>query len=94
MAPVETDAVTVYKGLVDRLLDRAVQVKPDSRIEPPLTESLLGEKIWKAPEGQEEAVQQLNQQTRVAAIEIAFREKFYRILVRRLSDAMAGMLAN
>lgn len=84
MAPLETDAVRVYKGLVDCLLDRAVQVKPDSQIEPPLTETLLGKALWEAPEGKErEAVNQLNQQTRLAAVEIAFREKFYRILVRR-----------
>lgn len=84
MAPIETDAVRVYKGLVDSLLDRAVQVKPDGQIEPPLTETLVGKAIWEAPEGREqEAVQQLNQQTRLAAVEIAFREKFYRILVRR-----------
>lgn len=82
MAPLETDAVQVYKGLVDRLLDRSVQVKPEGRIEPPLTEALLGKAIWKAPEGEEEAIQQLNQSTRLAAVEIAFREKFYRILVR------------
>ncbi|CAI7569683.1 unnamed protein product [Penicillium manginii] len=87
MAPLETDAVRVYKGLVDRLLDRAVQVKPDGQIEPPLTETLLGKAIWEAPEGEEQkAVQQLNQQTRLAAVEIAFREKFYRILASTSID--------
>ncbi|KAJ5403890.1 hypothetical protein N7509_003761 [Penicillium cosmopolitanum] len=87
MAPIETDAVRVYKGLVDSLLDRAVQVKPDGQIEPPLTETLVGKAIWEAPEGREqEAVQQLNQQTRLAAVEIAFREKFYRILASTSID--------
>lgn len=73
----------VYKGLVDSLLDRAAQVKADKQIEPPLTETLLGESIWQVPEEHQGAVQGLNQQTQFAAVEIAFREKFYRVLVRR-----------
>ena len=92
MAPLETDAVRVYKGLVDHLLHRAVQTKPEGRIEPPLTETLLGKNIWKVSEveGEHEAVQQLNQQTRLAAVEIAFREKFYRILVSMLLPTGRG----
>lgn len=86
MALPEIDAVSVYKGLVDHLLERAVQVKPDGQIEPPLTEALLGKTIWKSPEtDKEEAIQRLNQQTRLAAVEIAFRDTFYRILVWKRS---------
>lgn len=82
MGSVEIEAVQVYKGLVDSLLDRAAQVKPDKQIEPPVTEALLGEPIWQVPEQEQGIVKQLNQQTQFAAVEIAFREKFYRILVR------------
>lgn len=74
----------MYRGLVDNLLDRAAQVKPDKQIEPPVTEALLGEPIWQVAEQDKNAVNQLNQQTQLAAVEIAFREKFYRILVRSI----------
>jgi THO complex subunit 1 len=82
MASVEIEAVRVYKGLVEGLLDRATQVKPE-QIEPPLTEGLLGDRIWQVPEQEEATVKQLNQQTQFAAVEIAFREKFYHLLVPR-----------
>ncbi|KAJ5175419.1 uncharacterized protein N7482_001296 [Penicillium canariense] len=80
MAAPEFEAVRVYKEVVDRLLERAAQVKPDSQIEPPLTEGVLGEPIWRVPGEKQEIVKQLNPQTQFAAVEIAFREKFYRIL--------------
>ncbi|KAJ5895370.1 hypothetical protein N7495_007061 [Penicillium taxi] len=80
MASIEVETVRVYKGLVDSLLDRATQVKSGNEIEPPLTESLLGEAIWKFPDDQDKIVQQLTPLTRFAAVEIAFRERFYRIL--------------
>lgn len=81
MGSMEIEAVQVYKELVDSLLDRAAQVKPDKQIEPPVTEALLDEPVWQVPEGKQEIVQPLYQQTRLAAVEIAFREKFYHILV-------------
>lgn len=84
MGPAEIEAVRVYRGLVDSLLDRAAQVKPDKQIEPPVTEALLGEPIWQVAEQDQKAINQLSQQTQLAAVEIAFREKFYRILVRRI----------
>lgn len=82
MESVSVKAVDVYRGLVDSLLDRAAQVKPDQQIEPPVTEALLGEPMWQLPDEQQETVKHFNQQTQFAAVEIAFREKFYRILVR------------
>jgi THO complex subunit 1 len=66
---------------VDSLLDRAAQVKLDKQIEPPLTEAQLGETIWRPLPEDEEAINHLNAQTKPAAVEIAFREKFYRLLV-------------
>jgi len=83
MASVEVEAVQVYRGLVNDLLDRAAQIKTDKQIEPPLTEALLGDRIWQLPVD-EASDKLLNQQTQLAAVEIAFREKFYHILVRRI----------
>ncbi|KAJ5096195.1 hypothetical protein NUU61_005551 [Penicillium alfredii] len=80
MASVDVEAVKVYRNLVDTVLDRAEQVKPDKQIEPPLTEAHLGEPIWQVPKESQGIVSQLNQQTQFAAVEIAFREKFYRVL--------------
>jgi THO complex subunit 1 len=85
MAVTELQAVRVYKQVVDRLLARAAEVKPDSHIEPPLTEGTLGEPIWQVPAEEQDAVKDLNPQTKFATVEIAFREKFYRILVRELA---------
>ncbi|KAJ5632288.1 hypothetical protein N7490_008627 [Penicillium lividum] len=79
MASVEVEAVQVYRELVDGLLDRAAQIKTDKQIEPPLTEALLGEPIWQIS-SEHNGVKLLNQQTQYAAVEIAFREKFYHIL--------------
>src|ERR1700722_13554861 len=84
MASVEVEAVQVYRGLVNDLLDRAAQIKTDKQIEPPLTEALLGDRIWQLPVDDEASDKLLNQQTQLAAVEIAFREKFYHILVRRI----------
>lgn len=71
----------IYRNLVDSLLDRAAQVKPNQHIEPPLTETLLGDAIWHVSGPDKDIVKQLNQQTQLAAVEIAFRERFYRVLV-------------
>ncbi|KAJ5389402.1 uncharacterized protein N7496_000470 [Penicillium cataractarum] len=80
MAATELEAVRLYKEVVDRLLERAAEVKPDSHIEPPLTEGTLGEPIWQVPVEKQDIIKGLNLQTQFAAVEIAFREKFYRIL--------------
>jgi THO complex subunit 1 len=76
MASADIEAVRVYKGVIDGLLDRATQVKP-AQIEPPLTEGLLGDRIWQVPEQDQGIVKQLSQQTQYASVEIAFRQKFY-----------------
>lgn len=90
MATADVEAVQVYKDLVDSLLKRSAQVKPEEQIEPPLSEALLGESIWQVSGTGADAVKHLNQQTQFAAVEIAFREKFYHILVRH-SDLIASI---
>ena len=81
MANDETADIQVYRRQVDSLLDRAAQVKPDKQIEPPLSEAQLGEPTWQLSPEDQKATEHLSQQTRLAAVEIAFREKFYRVLV-------------
>lgn len=82
MAGVDVQTTQIYRRLVDELLDRAGRAKPDKQIEPPLLEGQLGEAFWRI-EGEDAAVVDgLGQQTQYAAVEIAFREKFYAILVR------------
>ncbi|KAJ5617600.1 hypothetical protein N7537_002714 [Penicillium hordei] len=86
MANEDIAGVQIYKRLVDSLLDRAAQVKPDKQIEPPLTETHLGESIWQVPSEDNKATKHLNPQTKIAAVEIAFREKFYRVLASTSID--------
>ncbi|KAJ5207074.1 THO complex subunit THOC1 [Penicillium cf. griseofulvum] len=86
MANEDSAGVRVYKRLVDSLLGRAAQVKPDKQIEPPLTETHLGELIWQVPSEDGKATEHLSPQTKGAAVEIAFREKFYRVLASTSID--------
>lgn len=81
MATVDVDSVNIYRNLVDGLLNRAESVKPDKQIEPPLTETHLGDAPWAVKGDSEHIVKGLNQQTQFAAVEIAFRERFYDVLV-------------
>jgi THO complex subunit 1 len=81
MSLAEHDAMHIYRKLVDDLLNRAEQIKKDAQIEPPLTEAHLGESIWAIQGEEKQMVEQLSQQTRFAAVELAFREKFYNLLV-------------
>ncbi|EAW20472.1 THO complex subunit THO1/HPR1 [Aspergillus fischeri NRRL 181] len=86
MSLAEHDAMHVYRNLVDDLLNRAEQIKKDAQIEPPLTEAHLGESIWAIQGEEERLVEQLSQQTRFAAVELAFREKFYSLLASTTID--------
>lgn len=94
MANEDVAGVQVYKRLVDSLLDRAAQVKPDKQIEPPMTETHLGESIWQMPSEDDKATKHLSAQTKLAAVEIAFREKFYRVLVRLVQSSSPQGIVN
>ncbi|THC95755.1 hypothetical protein EYZ11_004752 [Aspergillus tanneri] len=80
MTDVDAESIHVYRRLVDDLLAKADQVKPDKQIEPPLTETHLGESIWLVQGKDEQVTKRFSQQTQFAAVEIAFREKFYSLL--------------
>lgn len=81
MANTDVDVIDIYRRLIDSLLAKAEQVKPGKEIEPPLTETQLGESFWLIHGEDAPLVKQLSQQTQFAAVEIAFREKFYGLLV-------------
>lgn len=81
MADVDVEATRTYRRLVDDLLDQAGRVKPNKQIEPPLTEAQLGESTWQVQGDDAQVVDRMNLQTQFAAVEIAFREKFYSVLV-------------
>ncbi|OGM40644.1 THO complex subunit Tho1 [Aspergillus bombycis] len=86
MAGEDVESIHIYRRLVDSLLARAELVKPDKQIEPPLTETHLGETIWKVEGDDEKVANRLSQQTQFAAVEIAFRERFYSLLATTSID--------
>ena len=86
MANFDVESVNIYRKHVDRLLERAESVKPNKQIEPPLTETQLGDSLWAVQGEEEQVVKDMVQQTQFAAVEIAFRERFYNVLVRAPSN--------
>ncbi|KAL4758465.1 THO complex subunit THO1/HPR1 [Aspergillus foveolatus] len=86
MAGTEVDVIEIYRRLIESLLGKAEQVKPGKEIEPPLTETQLGESFWLVRGEDEQTVKQLSQQTQFAAVEIAFRERFYGLLATTTID--------
>ncbi|KAN0086538.1 THO complex, subunit THOC1 [Elaphomyces granulatus] len=79
MSRVEIETVKAFRGLVHELLLKAAQVKPKKRIEPPLTEADLGDSIWHI-KGQGDVTDVKEQTQQYAAVETAFRERFYDLL--------------
>lgn len=84
MADADVESVKIYRQLVHDLLARAAKVKPGNQVEPPLTEADLGGSIWRIPRPEGGAETGQNQQANYAAVETAFREKFYELLVSSL----------
>lgn len=81
MAGENIQSVQSYRALVRELLEKAAETKQDLDIEPPLTESDLRETLSQLPRIAEEVPGGQNQQAQYAAVETAFREKFYDLLV-------------
>ncbi|KAL4902839.1 hypothetical protein BDW74DRAFT_58485 [Aspergillus multicolor] len=86
MAIADVDVIDIYRRQVDSLLANAEHVKPGKEIEPPLSETQLGESFWVVQGEDGHISKQLSQQTRFAAVEIAFREKFYSLLATTVID--------
>lgn len=74
-------SVQSYRTLVRELLQKAAESKQDLDIEPPLTETDLGDTLSPVQKIREEVAGGQNQQAQYAAVETAFREKFYNLLV-------------
>lgn len=75
------ESVQVYRRLIESLLAKAEELKPDKQIEPPLTETDIGDSTWRIEGSDANVLKRENQQTNYAAVETAFREKFYDLLV-------------
>lgn len=79
-------AVKVYRNVIHSLLEKAGSIKDTPSIEPPVTEASLGGIIDRVLTGDDGAPGGSNQQTQFAAVETAFREIFYDLLVRPLQS--------
>lgn len=75
------DSTVAYRKLVFDLLARAVEVKKGRDVEPPITEASLGDLLERACLKNGNIQPETSKQTSFAAVEIAFREKFYELLV-------------
>lgn len=72
------DSTATYRCLVRDLLAKAAEVKKGHDVEPPITEASLGDLV-DLKNGNIQA--ETNKQMNFAAVETAFREKFYELLV-------------
>jgi THO complex subunit 1 len=76
----EVASIQAYRDLVGKLLDFAAKMKPNQAIEPPLAVAELGEAIRTIYDDGSLPVKE-NKQAHYAAIETAFRDKFYDLIV-------------
>ncbi|KAL1953543.1 hypothetical protein VTO42DRAFT_2620 [Malbranchea cinnamomea] len=72
-------AVHFYRKVVQDLLEKAAEVKESPTIEPPLTEAELGDSIRDILQSRDDTTDNLAQ-SHFAAVEAAFREKFYELV--------------
>ncbi|KAL2803231.1 THO complex, subunit THOC1 [Aspergillus granulosus] len=86
MANPDGDVIDAYRRSIESLLSKAEEAKPGREIEPPLTETQLGDSFWLLQDGDQQLAQQYSLQTRFAAVEIAFRERFYNLLASTSID--------
>lgn len=81
MTDTAIDSTVAYRGLVRDLLAKAAEVKNGHNIEPPVTEASLGDLVERAYLKNGKIQAETAKQTNLAAVETAFREKFYELLV-------------
>jgi hypothetical protein len=74
-------SVPAYRDLLEKLLAFAATIKRKQAIEPPLPTAELGERIRTIYENESLPAKE-NKQAHYAAIETAFRDKFYGLIVR------------
>ncbi|KAL5333174.1 THO complex subunit 1 transcription elongation factor-domain-containing protein [Aspergillus crustosus] len=80
MANADVGVIDIYRRSIDSLLEKAGHVKLGKEVEPPLTEHQLGEYFWLVQGKDGESPSNSSRQTKFAAVEIAFRERFYGLL--------------
>ncbi|KAH8690927.1 putative THO complex subunit Tho1 [Talaromyces proteolyticus] len=86
MSDTVIESVNAYRNLVRDLLATATEIKQSNNVEPPLMEAHLGDSIWRVhPKSEIE----LNKPHKYAAVETAFREKFYELLASTSIDEPA-----
>lgn len=75
------DSTVAYRSLVRDLLAKAAEVKKGHEVEPPITEASLGDLVDRPYFKNGNIQPETTKQTNFAAVETAFREKFYELLV-------------
>ncbi|OKL62078.1 hypothetical protein UA08_02723 [Talaromyces atroroseus] len=86
MSGTAIDSAVEYRGLVRDLLARATEVKKSHGVEPPITEANLGDLAARVLLKNGDALSESNKQLNYAAVETAFREKFYELLASTSID--------
>ena len=81
MSEPQAEAVETYTGAVRSILQAAQRIKPSQTVEPALTHTDLAEDIQAALGGLEGGAPAIGQ-AQYAAIEAAFRDVFYELIVR------------
>ncbi|KUL88068.1 hypothetical protein ZTR_04111 [Talaromyces verruculosus] len=80
------DSTVAYRSLVRDLLAKAAEIKKGHEVEPPITEASLGDLVDRAYFKNGNIQPETTKQTKFAAVETAFREKFYELLASTSID--------
>lgn len=80
-------STSTYRVLVRSLLDKAAEIKKGYDVEPPITEASLGDFVERAYYQSGNLQPDAKSQMHFAAVETAFRDKFYELLV---SSSLTG----
>uniref|UniRef100_A0A093UX81 Uncharacterized protein P25A2.03 n=1 Tax=Talaromyces marneffei PM1 TaxID=1077442 RepID=A0A093UX81_TALMA len=86
MLDTATDSTVAYRRLVRDLLAKAAEVKKGHDVEPPITEASLGDLVERASLKNGSIQPETTKQMNFAAVETAFREKFYELLASTSID--------
>jgi len=76
----DVTSVPAYREMVEKLLGFAATIKSEQAIEPPLVSAELGERVRLIYENESLPVKE-NKPAHYAAIETAFRDRFYDLIV-------------
>lgn len=80
MSDTAIDSTVEYRDLVRDLLAKAAEIKQGYGVEPPITEANLGDAVARVHLKNGDIQSESSKQPRYAAVETAFREKFYELL--------------